>query len=95
MISSDYGWVGCATQRFDLGTVVNVANSDAFAAAIETSLLEAQRWNPSDKAIRYSKYNTLKNQQAHWLTTLGRELRVPLGQYEDRLDWSWLENQCP
>jgi glycosyltransferase involved in cell wall biosynthesis len=87
IIASDFGWVGWVTRQFELGASVNVADVDAFAAAIETTLNRPASARGGEQAERFRQYHTLHNQKAHWVATLGRERGVPLGDLATRIDW--------
>jgi glycosyltransferase involved in cell wall biosynthesis len=90
LIASNYGWMGWATQTFELGTTVDVANQEAYVAAIESTLNNSQIWQQSERAARFCQYHTTKNQKAHWLISLARERGVAIGEYANRIEWSWV-----
>ena len=90
VIASDYGWVGWVTKEFGLGTAVNVRDIDAFSAAIESTLDRPAHLGGSEAANRFRKYHTVANQKAHWLTSLGRERGIDLGELANRIEWPWV-----
>jgi glycosyltransferase involved in cell wall biosynthesis len=92
VLGTDCGWIGWATTTFHLGTTVDVANADEYAAVIEKVLDGAGSFRQSEKGGRFCKYHTVANQQAHWVQTLGHDRGVPLGRFADRVDWNWVCN---
>jgi glycosyltransferase involved in cell wall biosynthesis len=90
VIASDYGWVGWVTKEFGFGAAVNVTDADAFAAAIETSLDQPTRSEPTAAADRFRQYHTVQNQKAHWVATLGEERGIDLKGLGKRIDWQWV-----
>jgi glycosyltransferase involved in cell wall biosynthesis len=94
IIASDYGWMGWATQTFELGEAVDFSNQETYVAAIETALRNAPSWRQGDKAARFCQYHTTKNQQAHWLVSIARERGVATGDYANRIEWNWVMGAC-
>jgi glycosyltransferase involved in cell wall biosynthesis len=90
VIASDYGWVGWVTKKFGLGTAVNVTDTAAFAAAIDTSLDQPTRSEPTAAADRFRQYHTVQNQKAHWVATLGETRGIDLKGLGKRIDWQWV-----
>ena len=93
VIVCDFGLLGWAAREFGLGSAVDVANADVFAAAIETSLDRSETWQPGERAARFIKYHTAENQKAHWLASIGRERGVDLRDLKARVDWNWVCEQ--
>jgi glycosyltransferase involved in cell wall biosynthesis len=94
IIASNFGWVGWVTQKFELGAAVDVTDPIAFAAAIESALNSTTAWRRSEKAERFCRYHTVKNQKAHWLVSLSRNRNLALGDLANRIDWSWVTESC-
>jgi glycosyltransferase involved in cell wall biosynthesis len=90
LIASNYGWIGWVTRQFELGAAINVSDPTVFAEAIESALRESDEWRQHQKAARFCQYHTVKNQKAHWLVSLAQERGVAIGDYADRIDWSWV-----
>jgi glycosyltransferase involved in cell wall biosynthesis len=90
IVASDFGWVGWVTENFGLGKAVRVEDTNAFAAALESSIGKAASDSMSEGAKRFKQYHTVQNQKAHWVTTLGAERGLPLGELANRIDWQWV-----
>jgi glycosyltransferase involved in cell wall biosynthesis len=89
LLTTDYGWAGWSTERFDLGKTVNVVNFEALKNALEDSFKNTAPFPPSEKRRRFCKFHTLANQKAHWVAGIGRDCGIPLGKMADRVSWDW------
>jgi hypothetical protein len=90
LLTSDFGWVGWVNQLFQLGTSVNVADTDALAAALKTAFDRSESFRRTEAANRFCRYHTVQNQQAHWLREIAEQLRLTVGSLANRLDWDWV-----
>lgn len=90
IVASDFGWIGWVTEKFGLGQAVRVEDTNAFAAALESSIGKAASDSMSEGAKRFKQYHTVPNQKAHWVATLGAERGLPLGELANRIDWQWV-----
>jgi glycosyltransferase involved in cell wall biosynthesis len=93
LLTSNFGWVGWVNQFFQLGVSVNVADTDALAAALKTALDESATYQRTEAANRFCQYHTVDNQKAHWLRELGEQFGLSGGVLGHRLDWEWVINQ--
>jgi glycosyltransferase involved in cell wall biosynthesis len=90
LLTSDFGWVGWVNQLFQLGTSVNVADTDALAAALKTAFDRSESFRRTEAANRFCRYHTVENQQAHWLREIAEQLSLTVGSLANRLDWEWV-----
>jgi glycosyltransferase involved in cell wall biosynthesis len=77
VLGGTFGWIGWAVNRFALGQTVDVADPDAFAAALARSLEESSTYRPSSAARRFVEFHTPDNYRAHWTMGLRRRLGLP------------------
>jgi glycosyltransferase involved in cell wall biosynthesis len=89
LLTTDYGWAGWATRQFQLGTTVNVGDAGALTDAIEQVFAASPSYQRSESGDRFCRYHSLQNQKAHWVAGIGRDLGIPLGQLNERIDWNW------
>jgi glycosyltransferase involved in cell wall biosynthesis len=90
LLTSDYGWIGWATDTFKLGTSVDVLNIGALTAALEEAMQKCGSYGRNEAAVRFCQYHTVANQQAHWVRSMGEECGVPLGRFNQLIEWQWV-----
>ena len=79
VLGGTFGWIGWAVTRFGLGRTVDVADPDAFAAALAQSLEESSHYRPSSAARRFVEFHTPDNYHAtgRWGSAGGWDFRRP------------------
>ena len=77
VLASDFGWIGEATRRFGLGTVVDVSDHVALTAALQTSTDTLGSFRPDPRAREFVAFNTPEQFKGAWLHGIGW-----------RLDWA-------
>jgi glycosyltransferase involved in cell wall biosynthesis len=90
VLASDFGWVKWVTETFELGSTVNVSNTERYAHAIERALSHSNDFRITTAAERFCRYHTIANQKAHWLVEIERRRGIPLDGLAERIDWSWV-----
>lgn len=85
VLADRFGWCGEVVPRFELGTIVDVADADAFDAALVGALDASVGYVPGRKSERLVGYGAVANFQAHWMERLRERLKLPP---EPKLTWA-------
>lgn len=88
-LGTDHGWVGDAITRFGLGSVCDVDNQPAFAAAIRASLEISHQFTLPEAGRRFVAFHRPDNFTACFTRRLRERLGLP--QAEGLLDWEWVQ----
>ncbi len=69
IVATDWGWLGWATNNFDLGTTCDVTNPKSFDEALVNSINKERSSNrkPTDRCKRFLDFHTEENHLAHWI----------------------------
>jgi glycosyltransferase involved in cell wall biosynthesis len=87
IIADDFGWLGRAIKLFDLGTVTDAFDVDAFADAMQISLARPHKTGQPEAVRRLLAFHTPQNFVAQMTKTLrgnGSEAGQPMR------EWSWV-----
>jgi glycosyltransferase involved in cell wall biosynthesis len=88
VLASNFGWNGYVVPRFGLGSMVEVTDIPAFAAALADSVNRAADFRLPPIGERFVRFHTPENFVACWFA----RLRERLGKPAERLPltWNWL-----
>lgn len=85
VLADKFGWCGAIVPTFELGTVVDVVDSDAFDAAMVAALDASAGYVPGRKSEQLVRYGSVANFQAHWMERLRERLSLPP---EPKVTWA-------
>jgi glycosyltransferase involved in cell wall biosynthesis len=87
VLGSAMGWMERTINRFQLGNVCDVSDSQAFAQAIIASLDAAERFAPTEASGRFAAFHSAENFTAHLTARLRERLGLPP---VERVEWEWV-----
>jgi glycosyltransferase involved in cell wall biosynthesis len=94
LLSSDYGWLGMVTSRFDLGTMCDCTADEPLARALPAALEQSSTFRLGPAASRFVQFHTTSN-FARCVSARLRE-RLGVAQSDPPLSWEWvLEGDGP
>jgi glycosyltransferase involved in cell wall biosynthesis len=88
VLSSDFGWAGHVTSRFDLGWTCNVRQSGELAHSLGSALDRAASWHRGEAGQRFAEFHSVANFRAHWTSALRTRLGLP--EHPDIRSWKWV-----
>lgn len=93
VLTDDFGWMGWAVRRFDLGWCVDIWNVSAFADALQVAVENADKKTTSPAAERFVRYHSAENFKAHWTARLRERLGLPPD--PNLVSWQWVLDEPP
>jgi hypothetical protein len=66
VLATDFGWIGWATNKFELGRTVNIEDFSSYSTGL-TTMFSSQPILHAHKAQLFARYHTQDNQRAHIL----------------------------
>ncbi|MBA3588008.1 hypothetical protein [Methylibium sp.] len=93
VVVNDLGWSRSLVLRFEVGQRVNIADSGAFARALESGLEAAEDYRNSEAVSRLLQFHSVENFTDNMLegVTLHCGGKLP----PKRCDWSWVLEALP
>ncbi len=77
VIASNWGWVGWATEKFQLGKTCDVTDPASFAKLMRHELTHTRGPQSDSRRKQFVSYHSLENHLAHWTHRICARLKIP------------------
>ena len=70
LLTTDYGWIGETTKRYELGTTCDVHSPSAFQSALDQAMRNCKSFQHSSVATNFLNWNSPENVKTKWAVAL-------------------------